>query len=112
MARNTVKKVQDEDLPSVEEVSKALSDFVAETSEHDAKREESLKDLKPNRKFRAMNSGWVMEGGVKCAIRAGKIITEGSYNIANLKAQGIMIEEIKDELWHSRMTRKSESDTT
>lgn len=100
MARNrngNASATETADLPSIEEVSKQLSEFIEMQTEEDSKRAEAVAAIPKPKRYRVKNSGWVMDGGIKSAIRQGKIVTAGAYNLANLEAQGIILEELAEE---------------
>lgn len=46
------------------------------------------------REFRVVNGGMYAQGGMKLPMRAGKIVTDGAYDIEDLVAQGIVLEAI------------------
>lgn len=49
------------------------------------------------KKYRVLNGGMVMFNNSRTPLRAGKEVSEQHYNIAELKKQGIRLEEIVDE---------------
>lgn len=49
------------------------------------------------RHFRVMNGGMVMYEGAKTPVRSGKIYAENTVDMASLKRQGIIFEEIEME---------------
>jgi hypothetical protein len=50
------------------------------------------------KKFRIMNGGFLVQGGVRVVIRAGKEVDETQYNLRFLKSQGFRLEEVTDDL--------------
>lgn len=50
--------------------------------------------VKPPKSYRVMNGGHVMIKGCRTGLRAGKVINEANFDIASLKLQGIVLEEI------------------
>lgn len=51
----------------------------------------------PFKRYRVLNGGWLMDNGVRTALRAGKIVDERNYNIQRLYGQGFKLEEVKDD---------------
>jgi hypothetical protein len=49
------------------------------------------------RHWRVMNGGMVMYEGAKTPVRSGKIYAENTVDMANLKRQGIVFEEVEME---------------
>ncbi len=48
----------------------------------------------PIKTYRVIQGGYVMVNGSKTGVRNGKVISEANYDIASLKLQGIVLEEI------------------
>ena len=51
---------------------------------------------KPKR-WRVLNGGLIVHGGMKTVLRAGKEIDDSNYDLRMLRKQGIRLEEIVDE---------------
>lgn len=100
MARNKTatspKKPINETEITEEEIKENSASLVASMQEEfDPEREAKLAEVPKAKKYRAMNSGWVMLNGFKSAVRPGKVFDSANFNIDLVASQGIQLQEIE-----------------